>query len=95
MSNKVRIDMRAIYRVVTTYLGNCPKCGRGQEGHSPELADRVCWKCELEKIKEALIRKDIIITKIESDEPEGPYNIYVESRGKTYIIKAKYLEEVE
>lgn len=86
--------MRAKYRVVATYIGNCPECGRGQEGPSLEWADRVCWRCELKKIKDALIRKDIIITKIESDEPEGPYKIYIKSKGKTYLITAKYLEEL-
>ena len=86
--------MRVKYRVVTTYEGNCPECERSQEGSFPEWVDKVCWRCELKKIKEALIRKDIIITKIESDEPEGPYKIYIKSKGKTYLITAKYLEEL-
>lgn len=84
--------MKPKYIVYTLYEGHCPKCGDYQNSRFPEDVDRICIECKRKIVKEALIRKDIVIYKIEGNEIEG-YRIHIKSKGKEYVIEAKDFKE--
>lgn len=86
--------MKVKYFVQTLYEGKCPSCGQYQNGTFPEWVDKECSKCKHDKVIKALLKKPIIINRIDFEELDGPHRFHIKSGGKKYMIFAKDFQEI-